>query len=456
MSAKKSEGGDPVEREVVITRMFDAPRELVWKAWTEQEMMAQWWGPRGFTNPVCKLDVRPGGSWHIVMKAPDGAEYPCGGVYREIIAHQRLAFTNDAVDKEGKILLEGFTTVTFAEENGKTKLTLRTRGKAVVDYAAAYLKGMEVGWTQSVDRLESLVAAASTADRAMVISRVLDAPRELAWEAMTNPRHLVKWWGPRGFTTTIQEMDVKPGGRWKQTMHGPDGANYPNLSVFKEVVRPERLVFEHEGKKEGSSAVNFVSTWTFDEVDDGKTKVTIRMVFASAAERDRVAREFRAIEGGQQTLARFAEELAKWPLIVERTFDAPMATVWRAISDFAEMKKWYFQPYLQSFEPVVGFQTQFNVQKDGKDYLHIWKVMSVTPGTKIAYSWKYGGFPGESLVTFELFPDGNKTRLKLTHEGLETFLPEKNPQLARGNFNQGWTHIIGSALPEFLHGGKPG
>ena len=149
---------DNAEREVVITRIYDAPRDLVWQAWTDVKHMARWWGPKGFTNPVCEMDVRIGGAWHIVMRAPDVTDYPCGGVYREIVERERLIFTNIATDKAGKPILDGLTTVTFADDGGKTKLVLHTRATALVDYAAAYLEGMEAGWSQSLDRLADLVA----------------------------------------------------------------------------------------------------------------------------------------------------------------------------------------------------------------------------------------------------------------------------------------------------------
>lgn len=150
-----------------------------------------------------------------------------------------------------------------------------------------------------------------TADREIVISRVLNAPRELVWQAMTDPKHVVYWWGPRGFTTTIEEMDVRPGGIWKLVMHGPDGTDYPNKSIFKEVTKPERIVFSHGGGKKGGPGAIFEATWTFDALDDGKTKVTIRMVFPSPADRDKVVKEYGAIEGGKQTLERLAEHLPK-------------------------------------------------------------------------------------------------------------------------------------------------
>ncbi len=137
------------------------------------------------------------------------------------------------------------------------------------------------------------------------------------------------------------------------------------------------------------------------------------------------------------------------PIIVERTFNASVETVWKAITDKDQMKQWYFNA-IAAFTPEVGFQTQFNVRNDGKDYLHIWKVTEVKPGKKISYDWSFGGFPGRSIVTFELSAAGKKTKLKLTHTGIETFLPDVNPPLARKNFVTGWTALIGDLLKQFV------
>ena len=148
------------ERELTITRLFDAPCSLVFKMWTDPKHLAEWWGPKGFTNPVCEVDLKPDGALKIVMRAPDGGEFPMKGVFREIVPPSRLVFTNIAVDKDGNHIIEGLTTVTFTEEGGMTKLTLHTRGAAVVDYAAAYLQGMEAGWTQSLEKLGVLMQRA--------------------------------------------------------------------------------------------------------------------------------------------------------------------------------------------------------------------------------------------------------------------------------------------------------
>ena len=151
--------------------------------------------------------------------------------------------------------------------------------------------------------------AATVNDREIVISRVFDAPRDVVFSAWTDPEQVAQWWGPDGFSTTTHEMDVRPGGVWRFIMHGPDGVDYKNRIVFREVTPRERLVYVHDDDGEGASG-EFVATVTFVDVG-GKTELTMRSQFASKAERDRVVEEFGAIEGGKQTLARLAEHLAK-------------------------------------------------------------------------------------------------------------------------------------------------
>jgi uncharacterized protein YndB with AHSA1/START domain len=148
------------ERELVLTRVFDAPRELVFKAWTDPKQVAQWWGPHRFTNPVCDLDVRPGGAIRIHMRGPDGTVYPMTGVYNEVVEPERLVFTSAALDADGNPMFEVLTTVTFAEQGGKTKQIMRARVIKSTAEAAPYIKGMEAGWTQSLERLAESIAKA--------------------------------------------------------------------------------------------------------------------------------------------------------------------------------------------------------------------------------------------------------------------------------------------------------
>jgi uncharacterized protein YndB with AHSA1/START domain len=135
------------------------------------------------------------------------------------------------------------------------------------------------------------------------------------------------------------------------------------------------------------------------------------------------------------------------PFTIVRTFNAPVEKVWEAITDKAAMKQWYFD--LAEFKPVVGFEFEFTGGPPEKEYLHKCKVTEVIPGKKLTYSWRYEGYEGNSFVTFELFSEGNKTRVKLTHAGLETF-PASNPDLVKENFAEGWTDIIGRSLKEFV------
>jgi uncharacterized protein YndB with AHSA1/START domain len=150
-------GAPQLERELTITRVLAAPRELVFKAWTDPARLARWWGPKGFTNPVCEVDARVGGALRIVMRSPDGSEYPMKGEFREVVAPERLVFTNIAVDSDGSHMLEGLTTVTFAAQGDKTLMTLHTRVVGVIALSAQMLDGMEEGWTESIDRLEAHV-----------------------------------------------------------------------------------------------------------------------------------------------------------------------------------------------------------------------------------------------------------------------------------------------------------
>lgn len=142
--------------------------------------------------------------------------------------------------------------------------------------------------------------------------------------------------------------------------------------------------------------------------------------------------------------------MEKAQVILERTYNAPIERVWQAITDVDQMKQWYM-PNLTSFRPEVGFETGFTAGKKGvKEWPHVWKITEVVPNKKISYEWRYEGFPGNSLVTFELTPDNGKTRLVLSHIGLETFEGDKNPGLEPHNFQEGWTQIIGTQLKDFV------
>ena len=153
------------DREIVITRGFDAPRDLVFQVSTDPARLKRWWGPKNFTNPVCELDVRPGGAIRIHMRAPDGTIYPMTGVYREIVEPEKLVFVSAALDAKGDPMFELLNTIIFSDQGGKTKLTLRVQVVRVTPAAAPYLAGMEQGWSQSLDRLASFCGGAGEMNR---------------------------------------------------------------------------------------------------------------------------------------------------------------------------------------------------------------------------------------------------------------------------------------------------
>lgn len=155
---EKRNAAHVLARELVFKREFDAPRSRVFKAWTDPKRLARWWGPEGFTNPVCELDARPGGLIRIDMRAPDGTLFPMTGAYQEVVAPERLVFTSAALDERRKPLFAVLNTVTFGEKDGRTPQTLTAQIIESDDDAPPYVEGMEAGWTQTLDRLEKHLA----------------------------------------------------------------------------------------------------------------------------------------------------------------------------------------------------------------------------------------------------------------------------------------------------------
>jgi uncharacterized protein YndB with AHSA1/START domain len=183
-------------------------------------------------------------------------------------------------------------------------------------------------------------------DLEIVITRVLDAPRELVWEVWTKPEHLAQWWGPKGFTTTIEEHQFRPGGRFKHVMHGPDGTDYPNLSVYREIVPLERIAYTHGGGKKGVIGARFEATWTFESLGPNRTRVTGRSVFPTPEDRDHVIREYGAVEGGKQHLACLADYVARRAsageeIVLVRDLAFPRERVFAAFTDVEHLKRWW-------------------------------------------------------------------------------------------------------------------
>ena len=276
------------EKEFVISRTFNAPRDLMWKVWTEPERLAKWFGPKGVTIFHSKNDLRSGGIYHYGMRTPDGKDMWGKWVYREVVKPERLVFVNSFSDPKGGVTrhplskdwpLEMLTKITFAESGGKTTVAVHwspiNATEAERKTFNTSFDSMKQGWTGTFDKLEPYLAEAS--DKELTITRVFDAPRELMFKAWTDPKQMAKWFGPRGFTTTISQHDARPGGATRIDMRGPDGTVYPGKGIFREVVPPERLVLTTFAlDQNGNELLENLNTVTFEDVK-GKTKLTLHV-----------------------------------------------------------------------------------------------------------------------------------------------------------------------------------
>ncbi|HTJ29598.1 MAG TPA: SRPBCC domain-containing protein [Acidobacteriaceae bacterium] len=271
------------ERTLTLTRVLNAPRTLVFKTWTDPLHFAQWWGPTGFTNPVCELDLRVHGEIRIDMRAPDGAIFPMAGAFREIVEPERLVFTSAALNQNGKPYFENLNSITFDEfEGNRTLITVHVQVLWSSPEAEQALGGMSMGWSMTLDRLNDFITdPGAAAGREITANRLYKAPRELVWRMFTEPEHITHWWGPNGFTTTIHQMNVRPGGEWRLTLHGPDGTDYPNHKIYEEVLAPARLVIRHIAWPPHRMYV------VFSDAEEG-TLVSIRMLFDLSEDRDKV------------------------------------------------------------------------------------------------------------------------------------------------------------------------
>jgi uncharacterized protein YndB with AHSA1/START domain len=272
-------------RDIVATRVFDAPRDLVFRMWVEPEHIAQWWGPRGFTNTIDSMDVRPGGEWNFIMHGPNGTDYTNRIVYGEIDPPSRLTYrhvSGPLFDAE----------VTFADRGGKTEVHVRMTFESVeIRNRTARDRGAVEGLQQTLERLEERIAQETTAP--FVISRTFDAPRDLVYRTWTETEHLAKWWGPKGVTVIHATNDLRPGGVMHYGMRTPDGSEIWGKWVYREVTPPRRLVFvtsfsdPEGGLTHHPMAPEFpletLSTIDFEEAG-AKTKITITWVPIRATE----------------------------------------------------------------------------------------------------------------------------------------------------------------------------
>jgi uncharacterized protein YndB with AHSA1/START domain len=285
------------------TRIFDAPRALVFAAWTEPRHLAHWFGPNGFSLTTHSFDFRPGGVWRFVMHGPDGRDYQNRITFDEIMPPERIAYHHGGADDVEPVQFQ--TVVTFEDVGGKTKLTMRgifpsaeERDRVIREY------GADKGQVETLARLADYVvelakAKTEASDDDFVISRTFEAPRALVWKVWTEPEHLAQWWGPKGCTLRVVKLDVRPGGIFHYAMVYQPGQDMWGRFVYREIVAPERMVYvssfsDAEGgvtrapfpQLRGTFPLEILNTLTLAE-GGGKTTMTVRGRPLNATEEER-------------------------------------------------------------------------------------------------------------------------------------------------------------------------
>ncbi|MFO0587242.1 MAG: SRPBCC domain-containing protein [Polyangiaceae bacterium] len=302
-----------------LSRVLDAPRALVWEALTRPEHLVHWWGPKGMSLEVHCYDPAPGGLFLYSMTMPSGETMWGKWVFREVSPITRLEFVASFSDAEAGITRhpmapdwprETLSTIELTEENGRTTVHLTGQPISATELEQRTfeggIEGMNKGWEGTWSVLDEYLRLAKqgegrVTDREMLITRVIDAPREKIFDAWADRERIAKWWGPKGFHSTIAKFDFRPGGEWKFVMHGPDGRDYQNDNSFVEIQRPSRIVLRHGSKPVFQLAV------TFEDLGGGKTRVVWRATFSSQKALEAV-RSF-ALPGAEENLDKLTADV---------------------------------------------------------------------------------------------------------------------------------------------------
>lgn len=427
-------------REVVLSRVVHAPRDLVYQAFTDADMMAKWFGPHGMESRAIS-DVRKGGRYAVTMIAPDGIEYPMSGVYEDVVPNEQIRYTADlsghsdawkAVIRENlsgpaseQEMVNTVAEITFEDAgDNATLVTIHSYFKKDAVRDSFVKTGMNEGWSQSFERLDSLVTDIDK--RQIATTRTLNAPRELVWKVWTTPEHIAQWWGPSGFTNTIEKMDVREGGEWLFYMNGPDGTDYRNEITYDEVVPLERLAYTHGPSPKFNATISFLELGR-------KTQLTMRMIFPTAEERNMTVEKFGALEGQRQTFARLEryleapkarkttifERLSDTEVFLSREFDAPRDLLFRVYTDAKLIPEWW-GPRKESVvvdkcDLRPGGEWRFvSTSPNGVVHGFHGKYTKVDPPKELAMTFEYEGAPGHVVNVRAIFEDmgSNRSRVR--------------------------------------------
>ncbi len=288
---------------LVIKRTFKASPERVWKAWTDPDIVRIWWGPRGYTNPVSKIDLWAGGRFLSCMRSPDGQDVWSTGVYKEIVPPSKLVYTDAFSDADGNIIpafrygftgdfpKESLVTLRFHRKGDSTEMELEHSGMP----EGAMSEMTRMGWNESFDKLAEYletgrvsvprtIVVANPGAQEVVIKRTFDAPRSLVFRAYTDPGLIPHWWGPARYKTTVERLDARTGGSWRFLQKDVEGNMFAFRGVYHEVKPPELIIQTFEFEPNAGHVQ--IQTASFEE-REGKTAFIAKSVYLSVEDRDR-------------------------------------------------------------------------------------------------------------------------------------------------------------------------
>jgi uncharacterized protein YndB with AHSA1/START domain len=295
----------------------------------------------------------------------------------------------------------------------------------------------------------------------IITTRVLNAPRDLVWKILTSPDHIKHFWGPDGFTNTIKHMDVRVGGQWLFTMHGPDGKDWPNRIIYKTVTEPSYLAFDHDGGEDDVSGHRFLGELELFE-EGGKTRIELRMTEATLEARDAVA-QF-AVAGGQQNLERLAAYIA--PLVdplnkfeIEREFAVSQQRLFEACSKIEHLKQWMAPAGMTTIKATQDFKPGGHYHyglatADGSEMWGMVHYKEITPHNRLVYAQNFSDaagnvtahpmaptWPREMLTLFDFISQGpSQTKLRITWINAQASDEEAATfASAHAGMAQGWT-----------------
>lgn len=230
--------------ELKLTRVYDAPVEMVWDAWTDPEQVAKWWGPRGFTITTHSKDLRPGGHWDYTMHGPDGVDYPNHTKYYEVVRHEKLVYDHGGNADRPPLFR---VTALFSKLKGDRTQFDMTMSLATPEAAAEIREFVrKAGGNSTWDRLAEYLEKGKSGKETFVLNRAFHAPIETMFEMWTDPKHLAKWLAPGGATMEFLKADIKPGGTTLSMMSGPGGSKMYGRAEYLEISKPHRIVYKQQ------------------------------------------------------------------------------------------------------------------------------------------------------------------------------------------------------------------